>query len=76
MGLNVKAAFFEEGGAEGKRGRRPIQRAEGAARNEQATEREHATIECRGLLSPERRFLPQKTFSFPSQNRSSSSSCG
>ena len=62
--LAQKAAFLEEGGwsAEGERGQWPIQRAEGAARNEQATDREHATIECRGnLLSPERRFLPQKT---------------
>ena len=44
-----KAAFLEEGdwGAEGERGQWPIQRAGGAARNEQATGREHATIECR-----------------------------
>ena len=55
-----KAAFLEEGdwGAEGERGQWPIQRAGGAARNEQATGREHATIEYRGThLSPEKRGL-------------------
>ena len=34
-------------GAAGERGQWPIQRTGGAARNEQATGREHATIECR-----------------------------
>ena len=53
-------------GTGGERGQWPIQRTGGAARNEQATGREHATIECREPFFLQKEgFPPQKPSPVP-----------